>query len=454
MTAFREAREGRAQAAPVAGGGALGTSVPDIGRRALRRTGRPLRAGFAVALAGCALGGVAVAATTGALTAPFDTPTQEPGRSATAPPLVSEDDGSAPGERDSHDHRGPAGGAPPTDTTGDPEASRPGAGGEDAVEGRGDDTGSYWSFDRLLPTLPRTEQDRALMVHLCRAYERELIQLAERRQLAEAAGGSEYISRFCGSRGDGDGENGDGDHGDADEDGSGSPDAGGELPTDPSFPTGGDGGDGGLEGGDEVPGGGLEGGDEVPGGGLEGGDEVPGGGLEGGDEVPGGGLEGGDEVPGDGLEGGDEVPDPPPGPPQGPNPGPPHGPGAHGPGDPTPGNPTPGGPGAGGGSGDGDGGPGNAPGNPQPNPDNPNPGTPGSPTPGTPGNPGGPGPGAHSDKGGTGDGRKPGSGSGGNPGAVSGPGAGVVPVIPAQPGATSPEASATEDRSDVARTPA
>ncbi|MBW1596666.1 hypothetical protein [Streptomyces sp. JJ38] len=439
LTAFRETREGRAQTAPVAGGGALGTSVPDIGRRALRRTGRPLRAGFAVALAGCALGGVAVAATTGALTAPFDPPTREPGRSTTAPPLVSEDDGSAPGERDSQDSRGPAGGAPRTGSHDDPASGRPGAGGEDAVDGRGGDADLSWSLDWLLPTLPRTERDRAMVAHLCRAYERELIQTAERRQLAEAAGGSEHISRFCGSRGDGDDgdgrADGGGDGGNGGENDSGSPgsgeDSGRDLPTGPTFPAGGD-GDGGLEGGDEVPGGGLEGGDEVPGGGLEGGDEV--------------------------ID--------PPGNPQGPNPGPPNAPGngdpapgngdpAPGNGDPAPHNPTPGGPGTGGGPGNGDGGPGDTPGSPGSKPGHPNRGNPGSPgsKPGSP-NPGNPAPGSSGGKPGSDHGGEPGSGGGDHPGAASGPEADGVPVIPAQPGPATPATSATEDRSGTARTPA
>ncbi|MBW1604336.1 hypothetical protein JJV70_19960 [Streptomyces sp. JJ66] len=119
LAAFRAARTG----ARAEGRGASGLGV---GRRALLHGGRSLRAGLAVVLAGFTLGGVAVAATTGALPTPFDIPGRErPLPRATLPGTPS------PGERETGDRE--AGDHEPGDReAGDHEAGDREASGREA----------------------------------------------------------------------------------------------------------------------------------------------------------------------------------------------------------------------------------------------------------------------------------------------------------------------------------
>ncbi|GAA3166033.1 MULTISPECIES: hypothetical protein [Streptomyces] len=201
---------------------------------------RPFRRGFAVALAACALGGVAVAAGTGVLPSPFRPgPDPASGVSTDVSPgtLESPDPGTtAPGSP------GPTAGQKPTDdptTSPTPDASHsttapPSAG---ATRGPG----------RGVPGVPGNGKNgsaerRAVVLALCRDYEagrrgdmdRETLQRLER-----AAGGPAKVHAFCrrylqqqgngdgGGNGKGDGGNGGGGDGNADGGGTGAGQGGG-----------------------------------------------------------------------------------------------------------------------------------------------------------------------------------------------------------------------------------
>lgn len=133
LAAFRKARAASPEALP---GIRIGSSAASVrpGRRggAPVRWGRPVRIGLAGALAGVALGGVAVAAGTGVLPSPFGrssdpTPASSVSAAATPDPLLS---GSPTGE--------PSGPGASTPGTGTPSA--PGETPDDGYPGSGDGT--------------------------------------------------------------------------------------------------------------------------------------------------------------------------------------------------------------------------------------------------------------------------------------------------------------------------
>ncbi|MFJ9415822.1 hypothetical protein ACIRPT_16830 [Streptomyces sp. NPDC101227] len=169
------------------------------------RLARPFRRGFAVALAVCAIGGVAVAAGTGVLPTPFrGGGDPEPAASVSAaetpgtlesPPSGTETDGPAsrlpsgsPGSGKSRRPETPApggshGGSPPA-TTGPGR----GNGGEDG-SGQGDDGKNK----------PGKESRKRLILTLCREYEsgKGGMDPLTRRRLERAAGGAEKVHAFC-----------------------------------------------------------------------------------------------------------------------------------------------------------------------------------------------------------------------------------------------------------------
>ncbi|MFF2653224.1 hypothetical protein [Streptomyces sp. NPDC058045] len=161
------------------------------------RWARPARYGLAAALAGCMIGGVAVAAGTGVLPTPFGRDrTPEPGSSVsevvTPKPLMSptpddtdgreKRDGSRPGTPEgspSHGRRNPS-------TSPSPGTSRPGLSTRPSIDPhRGGDpvgTPSWW---------PR-------VVQACRDYRAgKPLDGDGRRELDDAARGRERVERFC-----------------------------------------------------------------------------------------------------------------------------------------------------------------------------------------------------------------------------------------------------------------
>ncbi|MFE2290133.1 hypothetical protein [Streptomyces sp. NPDC059452] len=187
------------------------------------RWSRPVRFGLAVSLAGCALGGVAVAAGTGVFPGPFGgqaAPAPAASVSAAVPePLVSglpADDPSAPAE--------PSPPAAP-DPVASPESREPGASEEPAVPepgGTGPATGERGTGDRHRPggsgregasqnptgreERPGTSGDGRgdqggnwyeKSVKACKAFRDGTLDEASRRQLIQLAKGEENLERFC-----------------------------------------------------------------------------------------------------------------------------------------------------------------------------------------------------------------------------------------------------------------
>ncbi|NUK25397.1 hypothetical protein HRW23_04220 [Streptomyces lunaelactis] len=221
LAAYRKARAD--SAAPA--GAALGTvRLTRSARRAPGlRFARPVRFGIAAAVAGCALGGVAVAAGTGFLPGPFGNddplPASSVSAAATPGPLVTQ---SPSGEGPVSPSQPPAGSstppvAPPSSSgTGQRPGGASGSNGGDPDDGSGKPgrTGDGTRDDR------RAELYRK-SVQACREYRSGKIAPDRKRLLEQAADGPERVERFCDrvlgdtrdsndGGGSGDGDNGDG----------------------------------------------------------------------------------------------------------------------------------------------------------------------------------------------------------------------------------------------------
>ncbi|OKI09874.1 hypothetical protein A6A06_04370 [Streptomyces sp. CB02923] len=178
-----------------------------------RRFGRPLRRGFMVALAGCALGGVAVAAGTGVLPTPFRSTTgPAPATSVSAAetpgPLATDDTAPATGGASRMPDPAPGTDRPDpliTDTGSDGGTGGtppPGAGrntpGQDATGGG--TTGDGDSSPDDPKGKPDDKEKRRLGVAFCRTYEsgqRSVLDQDTLRRLERAAGGPEKVHAFC-----------------------------------------------------------------------------------------------------------------------------------------------------------------------------------------------------------------------------------------------------------------
>ncbi|MBA0054176.1 hypothetical protein E0L36_25985 [Streptomyces sp. AJS327] len=204
----------------------------DERRRAPALPGKPLRAGFAVAVAGCALGGVAVAATAGVLPTPFGggSPSVSVSPAGSAPQGGSGDGGSggAPPSGEGRDGTSPdaeerTGGKSPRET----EEERAGAGGSDQ-RSPGESPSDGEERDGRSPGGDREGDDAhtpdrtAVAIALCGAYERGELSPGQRKRLERAAGGPEAVRKFCDRYGQG------GDGASGGEGGSGGEDSGGE----------------------------------------------------------------------------------------------------------------------------------------------------------------------------------------------------------------------------------
>ncbi|WP_051705945.1 hypothetical protein [Streptomyces albus] len=313
VAAFRAARAARAATAPSGPAGLADTTPADGppaaarpderagGRTARTRTatqggtgdesrsrtrslltGRPLRAGFAVALAGCALGGVAVAAGTGVLPTPFtgkDTPAATVSPAATPHghkhghgPGTGEEETGAEGPdggrdrtREPHDDRESGDGSRGDDSErGTDLAGGEGRPGKDHKDGRKD------GHAGRSPGKGKAVDKQAVAAALCKAYADGKLEADDRRKLERAAGGRAVVRAFCARYGPSDGNghhpggNGGGQggapggpgHGNGGSDGS-SGGGGGHPPVpgdDSGGDTGGSDGTGGTGGAPSVPG--------------------------------------------------------------------------------------------------------------------------------------------------------------------------------------------------------
>jgi len=167
-----------------------GDGRPGAARR-VSVSGRPLRAGFVVAVAGCALGGVAVAAGTGVLPSPFGgtspATSVSPAANQGATGGTSRKGGGNSAQGDT--------GSPDRDTLNrSPSASD----GGDGHGHRGTTQGPSSDETRKggHPPISHAEKHK-LAVALCKAYEQGRLPADKRKKLEQAAGGPEGVRAFC-----------------------------------------------------------------------------------------------------------------------------------------------------------------------------------------------------------------------------------------------------------------
>ncbi|WP_267952342.1 hypothetical protein [Streptomyces noursei] len=220
LAAFRNARHGPGARGDTARGAALPGVRVDRTRRVAERGGlaRPFRRGFAVALAVCAIGGIAVAAGTGVLPTPFRGGEPQPGASVSAAetpstfetqePATTGETGRTPATPPDGRPTGPGaspspGGSPGTVPT--PGTPTPGT-------GTGTPGGGGW---------PQQDGDgkgkKRLLLALCKDYEtgkRGDMDRDTLRRLESKAGGPDRVHAFCrqylaqsGQQGGGSGDN-------------------------------------------------------------------------------------------------------------------------------------------------------------------------------------------------------------------------------------------------------
>jgi hypothetical protein len=254
VAAFREARSQVPR-----GAGVTPRSARNQRASHLSLVGRPLRLGLTVALAGCALGGAAVAATTGMLPTPFGGGGGGGGGSGLKPVSST----ASPQSPDGGGATGPGAGGPRTPGRNDGRAlpTGPGTSGgsgsgsrDTAGAGHGSD-GRPGPADAMrgTPTDPPPSGGwDQRVVALCMSYVNDDLGRGERRRLEAKAGGGAKVPRYCQWHGGGS----------ASPKGSGNPDAMGNSGGPGDNGGGGDRGGG----GDEKAGGAAHpGGDRVPG---------------------------------------------------------------------------------------------------------------------------------------------------------------------------------------------
>ncbi|MGP3982075.1 hypothetical protein [Streptomyces sp. KR80] len=200
--AFRKAREARDDTsragstrddAPVD----PASQVVRIGRPGwpsrFRGLGRPLRAGFAVAVAGCALGGVAVAAGVGVLPTPFGGSSGEPAPGASVSAVSTQEPQS--GDPSTVGGSGEPSRSPSASTSGtDGPGGAPsdGAGHEHPGDGAGNGTAVDPGRDGMLSAEKLKET-----IALCRKHEAGTLDKRMERKLERDAGGRHAVDRYC-----------------------------------------------------------------------------------------------------------------------------------------------------------------------------------------------------------------------------------------------------------------
>ncbi|MFJ8446905.1 hypothetical protein [[Kitasatospora] papulosa] len=191
----------------------IGASPASPFRRRPRWT-RPVRYGLAVSLAGCALGGVAVAGGTGMLAVPFighGSPVPAASVSAAASPeeLGAEvPDAGQPSPLPSAPARPPSSPAPSdVPDAGTPDGDGPtgqgGGGATDRADGGAQDDGTDGTDGaqdgadgRRTPERSPAEVYRKSLT-ACRAYREDTLSREEESRLLELAGGESNLDRFC-----------------------------------------------------------------------------------------------------------------------------------------------------------------------------------------------------------------------------------------------------------------
>ncbi|MEU0131231.1 MULTISPECIES: hypothetical protein [unclassified Streptomyces] len=223
MAAFREASGSRKRAGAARTATAAGTRdslhtvrIGAASATPLRRPRwtRPVRFGLAVSLAGCALGGVAVAGGAGMLPAPFgghgsplpassvsaaaspeEMGAEEPDAPRPSPPASGAPEvPSPPAASDEPDgaDEGPAGGEA-SSTPGGDGTTGPEAGDRDGGTGRDGTTGPE------APGVPggSAAEMLAKSVRACRDYRADALNKEQERRLLELADGERNLDRFC-----------------------------------------------------------------------------------------------------------------------------------------------------------------------------------------------------------------------------------------------------------------
>ncbi|KIZ14475.1 hypothetical protein [Streptomyces natalensis] len=194
VAAFRRAQHGsgaRPRRRAAAGQGPTRTTRSG-GLVERTRLARPFRRGFAVALAVCAISGVAVAAGTGVLPTPFQGGGPEPAATVSAAETPSTFASRGPGtETDGATTSSPSGSpgsGNPSDTP-SPGAShgRGKPGGGKGGKGHGDDGGD----------LPAQDVRKKILLTLCLAYQRGDLDASAERRLTHTAGGADKVHAFC-----------------------------------------------------------------------------------------------------------------------------------------------------------------------------------------------------------------------------------------------------------------
>ncbi|MGA4850830.1 hypothetical protein ACOBQB_33015 [Streptomyces sp. G5(2025)] len=187
-----------------------------VGRPEPSRWGRPVRFGLAAALAGCMVGGVAVAAGTGVLPSPFSRHDERSPAASASPvdtsevPSASPSDGtgesgeageSAEGAESAESSRGAVGSSPEDGTVpGDEPTRAPGAGTspEDDAGGDHTDDATRRPADDGTPPGGGTKDVRRKVVAACRDYRSGELRGDRRRHLEEVAQGATRVEEFCG----------------------------------------------------------------------------------------------------------------------------------------------------------------------------------------------------------------------------------------------------------------
>ncbi|MGW2839520.1 hypothetical protein ACWCWD_17160 [Streptomyces sp. NPDC001493] len=208
------------EAGTAPGGGALdpvrlGTPPSPSRRRERPRFGRPVRIGLAASLAGCALGGVAVAAGTGALAGAFGGTEHGP---ASTVSVAASPDGSTPEASGTDTPSGaPTGTGTPSGGTvpGEGGSAAPGASGSNGGNGAGEegssgghagghgdgygfpDRGTYGGSDGSDDSGGFGSGWYAEAVEDCHDYRDGDLDERERRSLAELARGEKNIPEYC-----------------------------------------------------------------------------------------------------------------------------------------------------------------------------------------------------------------------------------------------------------------
>ncbi|MEV8320721.1 hypothetical protein AB0Q95_41885 [Streptomyces sp. NPDC059900] len=201
LAAFREARgpKARVTSTRVGAGETVHIGRPAEPRRPARWA-RPMRYGLAAVLAGCMIGGVAVAAGTGVFPSPFGD-RDKPGPAASASSVASPEPLMSPsgGQSSAPD-------VEPDDVTTTPEepSTEPGSsapppqaeGSSGGASKGGDGATKPGSGD------PQHENEAGgwyrKVVEACRDYRSGDLQGEKRRRLEEAAKGSQRVTEFCG----------------------------------------------------------------------------------------------------------------------------------------------------------------------------------------------------------------------------------------------------------------